>query len=150
MELTLSCILERVHYSTHLYEIMSNKGDWSVARGILIKGGVAVLPTDTIYGLHCLASEEDAVERIYRLKGRNFSKPFIILVSDKKDVGLFGIKLDTELSKTLDNYWPGSNSIVLSVTDGRFSYLHRVKPALWLFAYRLSNHSSTYSIKRDR
>jgi len=49
--------------------------------GSLKIGQVLILPTDTIYGLSCLANNVSAIKRIYRLKKRNSKKPLIILVS---------------------------------------------------------------------
>ncbi len=44
-------------------------------------GKVLVLPTDTIYGLSCLATNSKAIRRVYKLKKRDPHKPLIILVS---------------------------------------------------------------------
>jgi len=49
--------------------------------GSLKKGQIVVLPTDTIYGLSCLADKIGAIKRIYKLKGREAKKPLIVLVS---------------------------------------------------------------------
>ncbi|MDH3651387.1 MAG: L-threonylcarbamoyladenylate synthase [Saprospiraceae bacterium] len=47
----------------------------------LSHGGTIIYPTDTIWGLGCDATNELAVERIYQIKNRPKSKPFVILVS---------------------------------------------------------------------
>ena len=44
-------------------------------------GKVAILPTDTIYGLHCLATDRKAIQKIYKIKQRSTRKPLLILVS---------------------------------------------------------------------
>jgi len=49
--------------------------------GSLKEGQVLVLPTDTIYGLSCLASDKKAIAKIYKIKGRDAKKPLITLVS---------------------------------------------------------------------
>ncbi len=49
---------------------------------IIRAGGIAVLPTDTLYGFHCAASRLDAVERIRLLKGKGTGTGFILLASD--------------------------------------------------------------------
>ncbi|MFA5109679.1 MAG: L-threonylcarbamoyladenylate synthase [Patescibacteria group bacterium] len=49
--------------------------------GSLKIGQVVVLPTDTIYGLSCLADRPAAIRKIQRLKGRDPKKPLIALVS---------------------------------------------------------------------
>jgi len=110
--------------------------DWSEARKVLLQGGVAVLPTDTIYGLHCLATNNAGIERIYKLKGRDASKPFIVLISSLDDLKPFGVKLDDKLTALLKDYWPGPNSIILPIpdADGKLAYLHRGTKSL---AFRL-------------
>lgn len=47
----------------------------------LESGGVILFPTDTIWGLGCCATNNDAVKRIFAIKKRDFSKPFPLLVS---------------------------------------------------------------------
>ena len=49
---------------------------------VLEAGGLILYPTDTIWGLGCDATDADAVERVYELKQRDRSKPFVLLVSD--------------------------------------------------------------------
>ncbi len=51
------------------------------ALAILKKGGTLLYPTDTVWGLGCDATDEDAVKKIYRIKQREESKSLIILVS---------------------------------------------------------------------
>ena len=48
----------------------------------LQKGGVILYPADTIWGIGCDAAEEEAIKRVYSIKGRDYSKPLIVLVSD--------------------------------------------------------------------
>lgn len=47
---------------------------------ILRSGGIILYPTDTIWGIGCDASNEEAVNRVYQLKGRSESKSLIILL----------------------------------------------------------------------
>lgn len=49
---------------------------------LLRKGGVAVIRTDTVYGLVAASDVESAVERVYRIKGRDHDKSCIILLDD--------------------------------------------------------------------
>jgi L-threonylcarbamoyladenylate synthase len=48
-------------------------------RGCLAAGGVAVLPTDTVYGVACDARRRGAVERLYELKGRPARRPAAVM-----------------------------------------------------------------------
>ena len=48
---------------------------------VLRNGGIILYPTDTIWGIGCDASNEKAVERIYKIKQRSDSKSMLVLVS---------------------------------------------------------------------
>jgi L-threonylcarbamoyladenylate synthase len=98
------------------------------------KGGVGVIPTDTIYGLVGKALSRKTVRRIYKLKQRNPKKPSIILISKVDDLKLFRIKLDENTKKFLQKYWPGKISVILPCPHKKFSYLHRGTKTL---AFRL-------------
>ncbi|MCC7160460.1 Sua5/YciO/YrdC/YwlC family protein [Candidatus Nomurabacteria bacterium] len=58
----------------------------------LAKGGVAIMPTDTIYGIVGLALNEKTVERINKIKKRSLGKPFITLIGDWSETRKFGIE----------------------------------------------------------
>lgn len=49
-------------------------------------GGIILYPTDTIWGIGCDATNEDAVEKIFALKKRPEAKSMIVLVADEKDI----------------------------------------------------------------
>ena len=63
---------------------------------ILKNGGIAIMPTDTIYGIVGQAQNLSTVERIYNLKKRNQKKPCIILIGDIKELQKFSIVLTEE------------------------------------------------------
>lgn len=49
---------------------------------ILETGGVILYPADTIWGIGCDATQKQAIKRVYEIKGRDFNKPLILLVSN--------------------------------------------------------------------
>ena len=53
---------------------------------VLRSGGIILYPTDTVWGIGCDATNEDAVRRIYRIKQRDDSKSLIVLVADERDI----------------------------------------------------------------
>ena len=53
---------------------------------VLEAGGLILYPTDTVWGIGCDATNEQAVEKIYRLKNRNVDKSMIILLADEKEI----------------------------------------------------------------
>ena len=56
------------------------------ALNVLRTGGVILYPTDTIWGIGCDATNEAAVQNIYRIKQRSDSKSMIILVAEERDL----------------------------------------------------------------
>lgn len=53
---------------------------------ILQNGGTILYPTDTIWGLGCDATNEEAIAKIYKIKNRLASKSMIILLAEPKDI----------------------------------------------------------------
>ncbi|MDP9249274.1 MAG: L-threonylcarbamoyladenylate synthase [bacterium] len=101
--------------------------DWNKPSliGALKAGKIAVMPTDTIYGIVCRALNEPAVKRIYDIRKRAPEKPCIILIGDMVELERFSIKLSSEQKNKLKESWPGPVSVILDCLDDRFSYLHR-------------------------
>ena len=54
--------------------------------GILQRGGIIAVPTDTIYGFAVSAINGEAIEKLYALKGREKTKPIAICVGGPSDV----------------------------------------------------------------
>lgn len=104
---------------------------------VLAKGGVVVMPTDTLYGIVGLAKEAKTVERIYQARQRNPEKPCIVLIGNIAQLADFSIVLSTEQKEELDKYWPGPVSVVLDCMDETLSYLHRGTNTL---AFRLPGY----------
>ena len=48
----------------------------------LMQGNSVIFPTETSYGLGCDATNQEAVNKIYEIKGRDFNKPLLVVVSD--------------------------------------------------------------------
>lgn len=112
---------------------------------IIRRGGVGILPTDTIYGLVGSAVRRKVVERIYRLRKRSPAKPMIVLISSIRDLGKFGIRLDRATAHILHQIWPGKISAVLPCPYGKFAYLHRGTSTI---AFRLPAKRSLRSFLR--
>lgn len=62
---------------------MKREDDIKQAVEVLRKGGVILYPTDTVWGIGCDATNEEAVKRIYRIKRRDDSKAMLCLVDSE-------------------------------------------------------------------
>jgi len=75
------------------------------------KGGVIVYPTDTVYGLGCNPFNQEAVTRIFRIKGER-TKPLPILASNIKEVEKIA-QITEKTQKLAKKFWPGPLTMVL-------------------------------------
>ena len=82
------------------------------AASILNNGGVIVYPTETLYGIGALASRNDAVERIFEIKGRPQGKPIPLLVKDMEMLSQIA-ENSRIASKLSERFWPGRLTLIL-------------------------------------
>jgi L-threonylcarbamoyladenylate synthase len=112
---------------------------------LLKKGDIGILPTDTLYGLVASALDREAVERVYRVRGRDEGKPCIVLIPEISDIDRFfchpefveGSSLSSadssvrrlsrndKYDEMLGRVWPGKVSVILPCPDEEWKYLHR-------------------------
>ncbi|MBI2623506.1 MAG: threonylcarbamoyl-AMP synthase [Candidatus Liptonbacteria bacterium] len=107
--------------------LANSLSDAGVVR-VLRVGGVAVIPTDTIYGIVGSALREKTVVRIYKLRKRNPKKPLIVLIGSLRELSRVGVRLGAlrrPLFRFLRGVWPGRVSVALPVKSKKFGYLHR-------------------------
>ena len=82
------------------------------AAEILNSGGVAVIPTDTVYGLAAHPGFPAAVERLYAIKGRDRSKPIALLAADFAAASRFVGGLAEKPARLAAERWPGAFTLV--------------------------------------
>ena len=103
----------------------------------LKSGDIAVMPTDTLYGIVGKAENGETVNRIYELRRRAPNKPCIMLIADVNELEKFSVSLSEKQKDAVKKYWTNSSdptSIVLECLDKKFEYLHRGTKTL---AFRL-------------
>lgn len=107
----------------------------------LKRGGVVVARTDTIYGMLARANDDQAVERLYQLKGRSHTKSPIVLIDSRTQ--LFD-EPPLHESSLLDESWPGKVSIIVPSTRAP-QWLRRDNASV---AYRLPDHDELRQLIR--
>ncbi len=84
------------------------------AAQIIKQGGVVGMPTETVYGLACDALNENAVRKVFEIKGRDTRDPLIVHVASSKDVTSIAEIDDPVTFKILsERFWPGPLTLVL-------------------------------------
>ena len=99
-----------------LLKVSCNKEGIKIASKIISKGGIAVFPTDTVYGIGCNPYDTDVVKKIYDIKSRDYSKPFPVLVYSMQVAERIAF-FDEFTRKIAERFWPGPLTIILRLTD---------------------------------
>jgi L-threonylcarbamoyladenylate synthase len=88
------------------------------AAAVLRKGGVIVVPTETVYGLVALWRDAAARERIYRLKRRPAVKRLQMLAASVAMAVRGGMLQDVRLEQLAKAFWPGALTVVAAAQSG--------------------------------
>lgn len=88
----------------------------AVATEYLAEGGVVMVPTDTAYALAADATNEEAVEAVFRMKGRPQTKSASVVVSDRAMAESLA-RFSAPAIRLWDAFLPGPLTLVLPVAD---------------------------------
>ena len=114
---------------------------------IIKNGGVAVIKTDTLYGIVGLAKDQYVVDKIYAIKKRNLLKPVVVLISNISDIESLGITLSDNFRKITEMYWPGKVSIIISAPESvNLHYLHKGTGGV---AFRIPDDSDLIELLKE-
>jgi len=92
--------------------LKADRSSYDQAIALLKAGEPVGLPTETVYGLAAIASNDDAVSTVYRIKSRPNSKPLSVVVSSM--TAAKKIATVSPLAKAMiDTFWPGPLTLVL-------------------------------------
>lgn len=86
------------------------------------QGGVAIFPTDTLYGIACDPDSVAAAERIYELKGRPPRKPSAVMWFDAQRMfSDIGVGMDPATRTLAEELLPGPFTLVIANPTRRFA-----------------------------
>jgi L-threonylcarbamoyladenylate synthase len=83
---------------------------------ILKTGGVIAFPTETFYGLAADATNEDAVEKIFHLKGRDFSNPVALIIGNDRQLQGLVEEIPDSSRILMQTFWPGPLTLVFKAS----------------------------------
>jgi len=98
----------------------ANKENISKAAEIIQNGGIAVYPTETVYGIGCNPRNKNASERICRIKGRE-GKPLPLICGDMESAEK-AAKFNQTARKLAAYFWPGPLMLILP-TRGTYPHV---------------------------
>jgi L-threonylcarbamoyladenylate synthase len=87
------------------------------AASVIRKGGIVLFPTRNLYGLAADAYDTDAVERIYKIKGRSAENPVLVLVDSYMMLSCIVRNIPLMAQKVMQTFWPGGITIIFEAND---------------------------------
>lgn len=89
----------------------------------LQSGDVVIFPTDTVVGIGSSTDVPDALDALYKMKGRDAEKPVAWLVGSRQDLLKYGECVPDYVVALADAFWPGPLTLVVAASsevDARF------------------------------
>jgi L-threonylcarbamoyladenylate synthase len=80
---------------------------------IIRRGGLVIFPTETLYGLGCVATNEDALRRLFEAKGRPPGQPPPVLVASDEQLSTLVAAIPPVAARLIAAHWPGPLTLVL-------------------------------------
>lgn len=89
---------------------------WLIGRvaSVLKRGGVVVLPTDTVYSFACVLDDESAVKRLYEVKGITPARRLSILVPDIATASRFTRGISNTVFRAMRRVLPGPYTFIFA------------------------------------
>jgi tRNA threonylcarbamoyl adenosine modification protein (Sua5/YciO/YrdC/YwlC family) len=87
------------------------------AAGVIARGQVVCIPTDTLYGLAADPFNLAAVQQVYRVKGRPETRALPILISSLDQVVVLARDIPDGFFLLAKRFWPGALTLVLDASD---------------------------------
>ena len=125
---------------------MDNSLSYQRAVDILKEGGVVAFPTETVYGLGALATDADAVKRIFEAKGRPSDNPLIVHIGNKEDVEKYAVDIPDAARTLMEACWPGPLTLVLHKKPGIIA--ENVTPGVSTVGIRMPDHPVALELLR--
>lgn len=85
---------------------------------VLREGGVAVLPTDSVYGICCAAMPGNPAHgRIFDIKRRDRAQTLPWFIAEASDLTRYGRDVPAWAMRLAERYWPGALTVVVRASD---------------------------------
>lgn len=84
-----------------------------IAARFINEGGIVAFPTETVYGLGAGICHPEAVERIFRAKGRPGDNPLIVHIASPGDILKVALHVGSDAEKLVRIFFPGPLTIIL-------------------------------------
>jgi L-threonylcarbamoyladenylate synthase len=114
------------------------------AADVIRRGGLIILPTDTVYGVAADLWQPEAVANLYRVKGRPPDRAIPILLADIEDMSQVAAEVPDTAHKLAQAFWPGPLTIAVPKRAG----MPEIVSALPTVGVRIPDHAGARAIIR--
>ena len=90
------------------------KNSKNIVSKILSNGGIAILPTDTIYSLSCITSNTNSLKKILKIKGRDAAQGMPILVPSIDYFNIYAQNINNKIETIIKTFMPGPLTLILN------------------------------------
>lgn len=78
---------------------------------------LAIVPTDTVYGIIGDALDEAVIHKVYEAKKRDYSKPLILMVCDISMLKKYVLEINDLEQRLIERFWPGKLTILFKKNE---------------------------------
>ncbi|WP_150283457.1 L-threonylcarbamoyladenylate synthase [Rummeliibacillus sp. TYF-LIM-RU47] len=100
---------------------VESEKSYTQAVNLLAEGEIVALPTETVYGLGAVATNEAAVKKIYSAKGRPSDNPLIVHIGTKEELSKYVDTISEKAVKCMDAFWPGPLTMIFKAKPNVFA-----------------------------
>jgi len=108
------------------------------------EGKIVAFPTDTVWGIGCILSNE-CIGKLYKIK-KGRKKPFVMFIPDESWVREYARKSGKNIHSLLESYWPGPLTVILRAKKGAPK---RLISATGGIAFRIPAHKELLSVIKE-
>lgn len=126
--------------------LVGNDKVYEQAVDILNSGGIVAFPTETVYGLGAIATDEQAVQRIFEAKGRPSDNPLIVHIGNQSDINKYTTDIPEIAESLMNAFWPGPLTLIMEKKPGIIANV--VTAGLGTVAIRMPDHPIALALLR--
>ncbi len=131
----------------HVDNFVNNEKSYAQAVDLLNNSEVVAFPTETVYGLGAVATDEVAVKKIFAAKGRPADNPLIVHIGTIEEVDLYIEKVPEVAKKCMEAFWPGPLTILMQAKPHVLA--KSVTPGLSTVGLRMPSHPVALELLRQ-
>lgn len=117
---------------------MDNLSGYQQAVDTLKSGEVVAFPTETVYGLGAIATDEAAVAKIFAAKGRPSDNPLIVHIGTKAEVDHYALHVSEMAEQLMEAFWPGPLTLIFDQVPNKIA--RNATPDVRTVGLRMPDH----------